>query len=50
MQAKLKHLRGLAQEEGGITILAGNADDADEVGGVEEGGVEAAEVSSALEE
>ena len=45
LQAKLKHLRGLAQEEGDDTILAGNADDADEADAAE-----AAEASGALEE
>lgn len=39
LQAKLKHLRSLAQKEGDDTILAGNTDDA----------AEAAEASGALE-
>lgn len=45
LQANLKHLRGLAQEEGDETILAGNADDADEADAAE-----AAEASGALKE
>lgn len=45
LQTKLKHLRGLAQEESDDTILAGNADDVDKADTAE-----AAEASGALEE
>ena len=44
LQAKLKHLRGLAQEEGD-TVLTSNANDADEADAAE-----ATEASGALEE
>lgn len=45
LQAKLKHLRGLAQGDGDDTILAGNVDDADKADAAE-----AAESSGALKE